>query len=44
MHHVLFKEKEQIPLKNHMNYNGEQYKCLKKDLLLKDDCTQERMI
>ena len=34
----VFKEKEQIPLKNHMNYNGEQYKCLK-DPLLKDDCT-----
>ena len=23
----VFKEKEQIPLKNHMDYNGEQYKC-----------------
>ena len=25
--HDVFKEKKQIPLKNHMNYNGEQYKC-----------------
>ena len=25
--HDVFKEKEQIPYKNHMNYNGEQSKC-----------------